>query len=120
MFQVHGDTTPVSEGKWNLHSSVLLCSYPICRINLSDFKLCLYKEEQDIHSVIVSRKGKVEDSNNEYGLKQLNIDQLKEKLKARYLMVSRNKSTLIKHFKSDQKGIDIIDETAKIAEEGDF
>ena len=95
LFQIEGQKTPDANGKYKLRTTCLPCSCPNCRDH-KPFQECLYKEIRNSREVTVSKGGENENADNdEFGLRELTVADLKNELRQRFLPLSGRKEELL-------------------------
>ena len=95
IFQVQGDLNSVAEGQWSLHTSSLQCSCPPCRSNPASFDECLYKDERNISTCVVSKlQTEIGGVTDPFDIAKLTVQDLKLELKGRGLLITGLKAVL--------------------------
>ena len=79
LYQLQGDSKKISDGLWNLYTTILPCSCPPYRFNPSNHATCEYTYDRDLKTIFVSLKTVNDDvTDNPNGINKLTVHQLKE------------------------------------------
>ena len=94
--QIHGLKERNLEGQWAVFSSILPCSCPPCRNNITGAgNMCLYKSNRQIIShLIIPIQYRIDDDNT-YGMRSLTVAQIKTELSARGMSTNELKPVLL-------------------------